>query len=529
MAWVRVLATLDSAAFLASGSSSGTGSFLMFSLNRRSLSSADDDTAAASLWACEMGSTDAVGTEKPSASLGGVCGCGCGCGCCCCCCCCEGGGPSGGGTSKMSSAVPLRRFVDGCVEAAPTPFVAASCDCLGRLSEDPGGKGDVGLSASDDRRWLGSVRLWDEARGEMVLPWLLPTDREKGPRFFCGESAPNPPWMLCRRRPNMVPMRLRSLFSWMVSVPPKPREKRETKRENAGAKLTGGPLLVGGRMLAGVVVVLSRRCCGRRIRARHAARLSRRRAWPDGRPASCRRRRRSSSSSTTTTTTTSTATSSMTITIPTSAPRCRSCARARPRRRRRRRRPLLQLGLSRGGALGKGLDLLAGVDLQHGVEHLLGGGLGAGGLVDLVGEQLGQDVAQVVDALLVEGLQGLEDEGGLRLPLLGGGLEAGGGLVDLVGVGLAALARQLVGAVLGLLQLAGHGLQVGGDGVHVLHLALVLEGAQRLLDVLLDALREQLVRGGDGVGRLQDLIPGRLEDAGAGPLAVSNTVPNVPN
>jgi hypothetical protein len=34
-----------------------------------------------------------------------------------------------------------------------------------------------------------------------------------------------------------------------------------------------------------------------------------------------------------------------------------------------------------------------------------------------------------------------------------------------------------------------------------------------LLDVLVDALGKQLVRGGNAIGRLEDLVPWRLEDA----------------
>jgi hypothetical protein len=49
--------------------------------------------------------------------------------------------------------------------------------------------------------------------------------------------------------------------------------------------------------------------------------------------------------------------------------------------------------------------------------------------------------------------------------------------------------------------------------LHVLHLLLVLEVPERLLDVLVDALGEQLVGGGNAIGGLEDLVPWSLENA----------------
>ena len=43
-----------------------------------------------------------------------------------------------------------------------------------------------------------------------------------------------------------------------------------------------------------------------------------------------------------------------------------------------------------------------------------------------------------------------------------------------------------------------------------------MELAQVLLDILLDSLGEEVVRCGDGVGRVEDLVPGGLEDAAKG-------------
>lgn len=106
----RLLATLDSAAFLASGSSSATGSFWMLSLKICSASS-----PAASFWAWDIGSCDAAGTVNPSASFSGSLW--------------LGGGPGGGGTSKMpvsAAVVPLIRDDEldfGGTSLAPSPPV----------------------------------------------------------------------------------------------------------------------------------------------------------------------------------------------------------------------------------------------------------------------------------------------------------------------------------------------------------------------------------------------------------------------
>ena len=136
-------------------------------------------------------------------------------------------------------------------------------------------------------------------------------------------------------------------------------------------------------------------------------------------------------------------------------------------------------------------------------------------MVNLVRLELRKDIAQMVAALLVKGLKCLKDEGRLRLPLLGGRFELGGSGVHLHCVGLAALLGELISPVLRFLELPRHGGQVRRDGVHVLHLLAVLEVAQGVLDILLDTLSEQMVRGGDGIGGLQDLVPWCLKDAAA--------------
>jgi len=61
-------------------------------------------------------------------------------------------------------------------------------------------------------------------------------------------------------------------------------------------------------------------------------------------------------------------------------------------------------------------------------------------------------------------------------------------LIDLLSIGSPSLLRQLLGLLSGFIQLLGHGVQIGADGLYVLHLLLVLEVTEWLLDVLLDAL-----------------------------------------
>jgi len=82
-------------------------------------------------------------------------------------------------------------------------------------------------------------------------------------------------------------------------------------------------------------------------------------------------------------------------------------------------------------SLGEVLDFLLRVHFKYYIQHLLGGGLGPCRLVDLVGLELGEDIAQVVDPLLVQCLEGLEDKGRLRLPLLAGRFETGSGKINL--------------------------------------------------------------------------------------------------
>jgi hypothetical protein len=78
-------------------------------------------------------------------------------------------------------------------------------------------RSDVGDSANEESllsRLGVSRRLLDEVRGEGVgRPSLLPGARPNGLNPFGGEGArTKDPWTLCRRRPNMVPSRLRPLL-----------------------------------------------------------------------------------------------------------------------------------------------------------------------------------------------------------------------------------------------------------------------------------------------------------------------------
>jgi hypothetical protein len=80
-------------------------------------------------------------------------------------------------------------------------------------------------------------------------------------------------------------------------------------------------------------------------------------------------------------------------------------------------------------------------------------------------------------------------------------------------VGPAALLAKLFGTVLGIFELPRHDGQAGGQGVHVLRIGAVVEVAERVLNVLLDAIAENVVRMGNGLDGVNDAIPRSLEDA----------------
>lgn len=157
-------------------------------------------------------------------------------------------------------------------------------------------------------------------------------------------------------------------------------------------------------------------------------------------------------------------------------------------------------------------DLCLGANLEE-----LGDGFGrsvelALGAVGLVGLVLGEDVAQVVDARLVEGLERLEDVGGLGLPLLRGRLELDRDGVGLLGAGLDALLAQLLRRLLGLLKRLGHAGEVGRHGGHAGDVLSGMVVSQGRLDVALDMFGKLVVREGNLLGRLYQLGPGALED-----------------
>ena len=138
---------------------------------------------------------------------------------------------------------------------------------------------------------------------------------------------------------------------------------------------------------------------------------------------------------------------------------------------------LLEFRFPCGSALNEILYLLGCIDVEHSVEHLLRGFLGTSSLVDLEGLELGEDVAEVVNPLLILSLEGLKDERSLRLPLLGSALEPRGSLVDLLCVGFPAFFAQPVRLILSLVELFSSSLKVGADGVQMLHLLFILKAA----------------------------------------------------
>lgn len=162
----------------------------------------------------------------------------------------------------------------------------------------------------------------------------------------------------------------------------------------------------------------------------------------------------------------------------------------------RRRGPLLQPRSARQNPFLEACDFLFSADLQHGSQGVGSAALVSLRLVTFVGLVLRQQVAQLVNALLVKGLEGLEDEGSLRIPLLGGRLQSRRGICHLLGVRLRAFPSQSLGLFLSILEVSGHGSQVGGDGLHVLHFLAGLEVAQGTLDIFFELARENVV----GVG-----------------------------
>lgn len=199
---LRVFATLSCAALDSSGSSSAIGLFCMLSLNSCSCSS--PASSAASLCAWEIGSFAAGGIVNPSSSLAGspsLLRC-------------DGGGPGGGGASKISSAViPLRPVgaVRGGAFASETSACVPLVAAVSSVASGFGNLGVSGASVNASSLPVEMARLLADAWGER-RPWLLDA-RLKGPEFLPGESWPKPPWTLCLRRPSIVPIRLRSLFS----------------------------------------------------------------------------------------------------------------------------------------------------------------------------------------------------------------------------------------------------------------------------------------------------------------------------
>lgn len=110
------------------------------------------------------------------------------------------------------------------------------------------------------------------------------------------------------------------------------------------------------------------------------------------------------------------------------------------------------LRLHRGGSGGRGaslcvpqgecLDLVLGLDVEDDIQALLGQQTVSLDAVDLVRLELGEHVAQLVDASLVEGLQLLEDVGRLVVPLALRIVKLAAGVGNCDRLGLAALVRQ---------------------------------------------------------------------------------------
>ena len=160
----------------------------------------------------------------------------------------------------------------------------------------------------------------------------------------------------------------------------------------------------------------------------------------------------------------------------------------------------------------KALNLRLGANLNDNRQGFTGNILVPRGLVGLLRLILGQLVAKLVDARLIQSLQRLKHKRSLRLPLLLSRLELGRRRISLLRIGLAALLVQLIRFLLGVLEILGHGAKVVRDGVHVLDIGSLLESSERLLNISFDALGKLVVRLGDSLDCTCETCPGRVED-----------------
>jgi hypothetical protein len=160
------------------------------------------------------------------------------------------------------------------------------------------------------------------------------------------------------------------------------------------------------------------------------------------------------------------------------------------------------------------LNLVGGFDVEHSVQRLLGGGSAAFYLVYFVRLELGEDIAEVVQAGFVYGLQLLVDIGCLRIPLQFSLLRLLHGIGNGRSFGLGALVSQLARLLLRSVDVLCERCEVPLDVAHGLHVAVVCaEFAQGPFDVSFDPVGEVRMRLGDGLGGAHDLLPWCCEDA----------------
>jgi hypothetical protein len=160
------------------------------------------------------------------------------------------------------------------------------------------------------------------------------------------------------------------------------------------------------------------------------------------------------------------------------------------------------------------LYLIGRFDVQHGVQRLFSCGPAALHLVDFMGLELREHIAQVVQTGLINGLQLLEDVGCLRVPLQLSLLDVLHGIGNGGRFGLGSLIAKFALLLLRRVDVFCDCGQVSLDVGHGQHISVAGgEVAQGAFDVGFDLGGQVRVGLGDGLGCAHNLLPWGCEDA----------------